>query len=123
MIDAAAITLDHGYRYFEIVGAEGMSANLSALPTIRPGTDVTIKVFEAGEVDPRPPLAWDAQAIAAEEVPYNQSDTSPLRVQHQSFARYDTTASISVSVMSLVLACITSLSRNVERKASSCFLR
>ena len=43
--------------------------------------------------------------------------------QRQSLARNDTTASISVSVMSLVLACITSLSRKVERKASSCFLR
>jgi hypothetical protein len=69
LIEAAAITLDHGYRYFEIVGAEGMSANSSALPTIRPGADVTIKVFGAGEVDPRPPLVWDAQAIGAGEVP------------------------------------------------------
>ncbi|HWY14065.1 MAG TPA: hypothetical protein VNX86_02885 [Rhizomicrobium sp.] len=69
LIEAAAITLDHGYRYFEIVGAEGMSANSSALPTIRPGTDVTIKVFGAGEVDPRPPSVWDAQAIGAGELP------------------------------------------------------
>ena len=69
LIEAAAITLDHGYRYFEIVGAEGMSANSSALPAIRPGADVTIKVFGAGEVDPRPPLVWDAQAIGAGDLP------------------------------------------------------
>jgi hypothetical protein len=69
LIEAAAITLDHGYRYFEIVGAEGMSTNSSALPTIRPSADVTIKLFGAGEVNPRPPLVWDAQAIGAGEIP------------------------------------------------------
>ena len=47
LIEAAAITLDHGYRYFEIVGAPSMSLDSSALPTIRPGADVTIKVFGA----------------------------------------------------------------------------
>ena len=69
LIEAAAITVDHDYRYFEIVGTEGMSANSSGLPTIRPGADVTIKVFGAGEVDPRPPVIWDAQAIGAGELP------------------------------------------------------
>jgi hypothetical protein len=69
LIEAAAITLDHGYRYFELVGAPAMSSNSSALPTIRPGADVTIKVFGAGEVDPRPPVVWDAQAIGAGELP------------------------------------------------------
>src|SRR5579863_4946463 len=43
--------------------------------------------------------------------------------KHQSFERYDANASIWLSVMSFVLACITALSRNVERNASICFLR
>ena len=35
----------------------------------RTGVGVTIKVFGAGEVDPFPPLMWDAQAAGAEEIP------------------------------------------------------
>jgi hypothetical protein len=69
LIEAAAITLDHGYRYFEIVGTEAMGSNSSGLPAIRPGADVTIKLFGAGDVDPRPPVVWDAQAIAAGALP------------------------------------------------------
>jgi hypothetical protein len=69
LIEAAAITLDHGYRYFEIVGAQGMSPNSSTAPSIRPGADVTIKVFGAGEADPRMPGIWDAQAVGAGQIP------------------------------------------------------
>ena len=59
-VEAAAITLDHGYRYFEIVGTPN---------AIRPGADVTIRVFGAGEAGPQKPGVWDAEAIGAGRFP------------------------------------------------------
>jgi hypothetical protein len=67
-IEAAAITLDHGYRYFEIVDSADASSTAPA-PGVRPGADVTIRVFGAGEVRPQTPGVWDAQAIAAGQLP------------------------------------------------------
>jgi len=53
LIEAASITLDHGYRYFQLVSP------------IRPGADVTIRVYSKGEIDPRAPNVYDANDIAA----------------------------------------------------------
>lgn len=53
----AAIALDHGYRYFEV------------LEPIRPGNDVTIRVYGAGEIDPHTAGVWDANAIAEGQFP------------------------------------------------------
>lgn len=53
LIEAAAITVDHGYRLFKVITA------------IRPGSDVTIHVYGAGEIDPAAPNVYDAHAIAA----------------------------------------------------------
>jgi hypothetical protein len=61
MIEGAAITLDHGYRYFEIL-APAMSKPGAA---IRPGADVTIEVYGTGEIDARRTGVFDADAIAA----------------------------------------------------------
>lgn len=57
LIEAAAITVDHGYRYF-------------CLETpVRPGADVTIHVYGKGEIDERTPNVYDADAIGAGQMP------------------------------------------------------
>ena len=53
LVVAAAITLDHGYRYFEIAGP------------VRPGADVTVRIYGTGEISPKRPGVWDADAVAA----------------------------------------------------------
>jgi len=53
LVEAAAITVDHGYRYFRV------------MTQIRPGADVTIHVYGAGEVDRRASDVYDADDIAA----------------------------------------------------------
>jgi len=58
---AARLTLDHGFRYFEFVGVP--SAN--GTPAIRPGSDVTIRVYRMGEIDPHRPGVRDAESVAA----------------------------------------------------------
>lgn len=67
LVEGAAITLDHGYRYFEIL-REGTPI-ASKEPAIQPGADVTIKLFGEGEADPRSPGVWDADAIGAGLLP------------------------------------------------------
>jgi len=52
-IEAAAIPLDDGYRYFAI------------LTPIRPRADVTIKLYGAGDNDPRRAGVIDTDTIAA----------------------------------------------------------
>ena len=53
LTEAASITVDHGYRLFKV------------MTPIRPGSDVTIHVYGAGEIDPAAPNVYDAHAIAA----------------------------------------------------------
>ena len=53
LIEAASITLDHGYRYFQV------------MTPIRPGADVTIRVYGMGEINPHLPGVYDANDIAA----------------------------------------------------------
>lgn len=57
LIEAASITVDHGYRLFQL------------MTPIRPGADVTIRVYGKGEVDPHAPNVYDADAIAAGRMP------------------------------------------------------
>ncbi len=63
LVTAARLTLDHGFRYFELVGVA--DAARSDLPEIRPGVDVTIRVYRAGEIDPHRPGMRDAESVAA----------------------------------------------------------
>ncbi len=65
LVQAAKMTVDHGFRYFGVAGSEGGNA-----PAFRPGADVTIKVFREGEVDPARPGIWDAQQILTAGVPH-----------------------------------------------------
>ena len=60
VIAAARMTLDHGFRYFEFVGAANSYG--SGPPAIRPGVDVTIRVYRT---DPHRPGVRDAESVAA----------------------------------------------------------
>src|SRR5215469_7442400 len=57
LVEAAAITLDHGYRYFEVT------------EPIRPGANVAIRLYGAREINPRAVGVYDASSIAAGQVP------------------------------------------------------
>lgn len=65
LIQAARLTLDHGFRYFTIVGSPIANSIRSRALSIQPGADVTIKVYREGEIDPRSANVWDAGNIAA----------------------------------------------------------
>jgi hypothetical protein len=68
LIQAARLTLDHGFRYFRIAGSQNVPGRGDAL-SIRPGADVTIEVYREGEIDRRSPGVWDAQNIGAGRMP------------------------------------------------------
>jgi len=53
LIEAAAITVDHGYRLFQVT-----------MP-IRPGVPVTVHLYGKGEIDQNASGVYDANAIAA----------------------------------------------------------
>jgi hypothetical protein len=57
LIEAAAITVDHGYRFFRL------------MTPVRPGANVTVRVYGNGEIDPHATDAYDAYAIAAGQMP------------------------------------------------------
>ncbi len=62
LVLAAQITVDHGFRYFRIVGSANQSPTGRDL-SIRPGADVIIKVFHDGETSTRIAGIWDAEAL------------------------------------------------------------
>lgn len=64
LVKAAAMTLDHGFRYFQIVGSDSVIADRSGNELIRPGANVTIKVYREGEINPRTTGIVDAEEIA-----------------------------------------------------------
>ncbi len=86
LVQAAKMTVDHGFRYFRIADSEGGNA-----PSVRPGADVAIKVFRVGEVGPASPGIWDAQQILTEGVPRSavlpHSDRAPLEAPSQAPAQ------------------------------------
>lgn len=64
LVDAARLTVDHGFQYFRIVRASYGGA-------IRPGEDVTVKIFLKDDVRAGAPGLWDAQAILLKGVSPN----------------------------------------------------
>ena len=56
----ARLTVDHGARYFRIVGTESFYGTSSS---VRPGANVAIRVYQPGEIQPDAPGVWDAQQI------------------------------------------------------------
>ena len=65
LIEAASITVDHGYRFFKL------------LTPVRPGADVTIRVYGQREIDPHVPGVYDADAIAAGQIPIAAGSATP----------------------------------------------
>jgi|SRR5579871_3203721 len=57
LTEAAAIAVDHGYRYFRV------------MTSVRPGADTTITLYGNRDVDPRAPGVYDAIAIGAGQIP------------------------------------------------------
>lgn len=55
LAEASAITLDHGYRYFEI------------LSPIRPGAKTKIRLYGAGEIKPSGARVYDASLVMANQ--------------------------------------------------------
>jgi hypothetical protein len=62
---AAAMTLDHGFRYFQIIRPQNTGAIHGGDSPIQPGVNVTIKLYREGEISPHRPGVWDAENIAA----------------------------------------------------------
>jgi len=60
LLEAASITVDHGYQYFRILDSQGYGA----LSRIRPGADVNIKVVADGFAGGS--AIWDARKILTE---------------------------------------------------------
>ena len=73
LLDAARITVDHGYQYFVVqrrdVWTPSGSVRAGTDSAIRPGDDVTIKVFHDGEVSPGTRDVFDAQRLLTSGVP------------------------------------------------------
>jgi hypothetical protein len=65
LVEAAAITVDHGYRYFQL------------MTPVRPGADVIIRLYGKGDVGPQMPNVYDANAIAAGQIPGAPSRIGP----------------------------------------------
>ncbi len=64
LFKAAEMTIDHGFRYFQIIGADSVVSDRRGAELIRPGANVTIKVYRTGEINPRATGIVDAQDIA-----------------------------------------------------------
>jgi hypothetical protein len=78
LLDAAKLTVDHGFRYFMIIRtsnppighsgpgtsrAQSIPALSSAASILAPGTDITIKTFRVGEVGRNRAGIWDAYQL------------------------------------------------------------
>src|ERR1700692_2780405 len=78
LLQAARVTVDHGFRYFQIVDSRrqyagysdrasspglGNSWAVGGASLINPGVDVTIRAFRSGEISTRGAGIWDAQEI------------------------------------------------------------
>jgi len=68
LVVAARMTLNHGFRYFAIVGLSNAS-NPVGMSSLQPGSDMTIRVYREGEINPRNPGIWDAENIGAGTLP------------------------------------------------------
>jgi hypothetical protein len=64
LFKAAAMTLDHGFRYFQVIGSDSVFADRGGNELIRPGSNVTIRVYRPGDIDPRSTGIIDAEYIA-----------------------------------------------------------
>jgi hypothetical protein len=63
LLAAARATVDHGMAYFRIVSAPAAAPGYDSSNAFRPGSNVTIRLYEAGTVRLDMPDVWDAQKI------------------------------------------------------------
>jgi hypothetical protein len=67
LLEAARVTVDHGYQYFSVlrrdVWTPSGTVHAGTDSAIRPGDDVTIKVFHDGEISPGARDVFDAQRL------------------------------------------------------------
>jgi hypothetical protein len=73
LIRAAAMTLDHGFRYFLIIRSQNAESIYGGVSPIQPGVNLTIKLYREGEINPQRPGVWDAENIAAGNTGKNAS--------------------------------------------------
>jgi len=62
---AARMTLDHGFRYFQIAGSRTAASIRDGMFSIQPGANIMINVYREGEINQRGQAVWDAENIAA----------------------------------------------------------
>jgi hypothetical protein len=70
MAEATQITLDHGYRYFEIQGA------------IRPGAKTPIRLYATGEHIPSTPNVFDASQLMLNEPQPKEASPEEDMIEH-----------------------------------------
>src|ERR1700722_2770399 len=77
LLEAAHIAVDHGYQYFIVlrrdVWTPSGSLHAGSDSAIRPGDDVTIKVFHSGELPPGTRDVFEAQRLLASGASQAQS--------------------------------------------------
>ena len=66
---AARLTVDHGFRYFVVTATPSPEKQVSGDTGIRPGADITIRVFRDGEIKYPAPRVWDAFLVLEQNKP------------------------------------------------------
>jgi hypothetical protein len=71
LIDAARITVDHGFQFFQIMPSQtaGLYSGPAYSTAIRPGADVTIKVYQQTDIPMGVQGLWDANKLLENGVP------------------------------------------------------
>jgi hypothetical protein len=71
LTDAARITVDHGFQFFQIMPSQaaGMYSVPSYSTAIRPGADVTIKVYQQSDIPMGVQGLWDANKLLENGIP------------------------------------------------------
>lgn len=75
LIDGARITVDHGFQFFQVMPsqASGIYSVSSFSSEIRPGADVTIKVYQKSDIPMGVQGLWDANKLLENGVPEGRS--------------------------------------------------
>jgi len=68
IVVAARVTVDHGFRYFRVVGSSGAN-DAGGLASLQPGVNFAIRVYDEGETNPHGANLFDAQAVLVEGPP------------------------------------------------------
>lgn len=66
---AARLTVDHGFRYFVVTAPPSPEKQVSSNAGIRPGGDITIRLFRDGEIKYPARAVWDAFLVLEQNKP------------------------------------------------------